>query len=57
MANAKKAVDVKVLQSAVSDFVKLYGVDIVTKSALPDKRAAEKELIAVIKEQLEAYEF
>lgn len=31
MANVKKAVDVKVLQSAVSDFVKLYGVDIVTK--------------------------
>ena len=48
MANIKKSIDTKILQTLVSDFVKLYGIDVVTESAQEDKRKAEKKLVEEI---------
>ena len=57
MANIKKSIDTKILQTLVSDFVKLYGIDVVTESAQEDKRKAEKKLVDEIKNLMNLYEY
>lgn len=57
MANTKKSVDTKLLQTLVSDFVKLYNIDVVTESAQGDKRKAEKKLVEEIKALINQYEY
>lgn len=57
MANIKKAIDTRILQILVSDFIKLYNVDVVTESALEDKRSAERKLVDEIKGLMSLYEY
>lgn len=57
MANIKKSIDTKILQILVSDFVKLYGIDVITESAQEDKRKAEKKLVDEIKNMMNLYEY
>ena len=57
MANIKKSIDTKTLQILVSDFVKLYSIDVVTESAQDDKRKAEKKLVDEIKTLMNLYEY
>ncbi|MCM1306184.1 MAG: hypothetical protein NC037_02045 [Bacteroides sp.] len=57
MANVKKTIDTKILQILVSDFIKLYSIDVVTESAQDDKRKAEKKLVDEIKNLMSLYEY
>ena len=57
MANIKKSIDTKILQILVSDFIKLYNVDVVTESVQEDKRNAEKKLVVEIKNMMNLYEY
>lgn len=55
MAKAK-AVDTKVLQSSVNDFIKLYNLELSNKEAVEGKQAIEKSLKEKITEELNKYE-
>lgn len=56
MAKAK-AVNTKVLQSSVSDFIKLYNLELSDKDAVEDKQRIEKNLVDKINEELGKYEY
>lgn len=54
--NKTKAVNTRRLSIAVADFVKLYNIDLTTVDAVPDKKEAEKKLVAIILEEINKYE-
>lgn len=51
-----KAVNTKRLSTAVTDFIKLYNIDLVTADPQNDKKEAEKKLVAIILEEMNKYE-
>lgn len=55
MSTKKKPVDTKKLQAAVSDFTKLYSLDMNTPVAIQGKQATEIQLIDAIKAELNKY--
>lgn len=51
-----KAVNTKRLSTAVTDFIKLYNIDLITTEPKNDKVEAEKKLVAIILEEINKYE-
>lgn len=55
MAKAK-AINTKLLQTTVADFVKLYNIELTDPEATKAKEAIEKSLIEKVKEEANKYE-